>query len=1505
MMTAFVSLSLTAASQKATSVAPLSALPKAPPSLSAAPKQMVAGPSDIMQPLTKSQVKNIRNRSKNGVSSRVIADNVPDLRGWVTWPAAMLGLYTLPRTNDAQFTPVGTGSYGIINGGGYDDGHGTYHGVYYELGSEGVRDLKMIEFNSETFDITGVNQLDPAVNLGIVAMDVDIDPTSGNVYGCYMTDNGTGYCWGRGDYSTATRTLLSNIDSSSRMVAVGCDAAGQYYALTASSMLVKVDKQTGATTTVGQTTVPNEGFLAGYAAGGAVDRENNKMYVTYITPDSESGIYVVDLATAESAPAVDFKTPAMVVAPFFASSAANIVPAAPELTISAPEGTLTVSFTIALPSKLENGQPATGQLDWELFLDGALIANGSKEAGQTVTGTYTLSAPAMCQFTATVANSAGKSLAASTSAFIGNGLPEAPANVLASWENGKAILTWDAVTATTDGGYIDPAAVTYTIRLGDDIIAENVTSTKYEYQLAVPENRQSYTYSVTAVNKGQMSAAAESNMLWLGSLAVPFATDFSPLGYYDTIEGIGYTVIDANDDKCTWGPMGMGKGIRYKYSSSNAADDWVITPPLRLEAGKVYNFSAFVSNYGSSDEERFEVKAGMGDTAADMTLEVIPATTVNNVAGYYASGLIVPTTTGEWNVGIHCISDPYKYYLIVRELSIGKGMFPTTPAAVSDIVLTPEASGLLEVSGKFKMPEVDVTGKALGGNVTVKISRGDEFVTTLTGAPGEQVSFTDKAIPAKGDYSYTVTTMLGSEEGVSSISSVFVGPHAASATTKVEVVETEQPGTVTVKWEPVATDINGNAISAGNVTYMVYSVVGNGIFDTTVTPLLDTPTSDTSATVKVLSDPSVQQFIQISVTAYNRDAESEDCVSDMVAVGQPYQMPVTYSGSASKDKYIERISRSGTGFWELYDDTKLTNAPKPVATDDYYGCYAGAAELYGDLYTGKIDLTDAEHPEVAFYTYKFPTNHDYFMGEDTNFIQVIALADNKMTLVGTANHTDMAEGRWNKVRMDLSEFKGKTVQLIFRAVAKSGKYTLLDEATVMETPARDLAARYLTAPEQCVASESFDIVALVANDGYETSSAATVKLFRNGTLAEERRLDALAPGEVTNVTFKQQISYFDTDNSSATYTAEIVMTGDEVAVNNHFESVEVERLIMDLPAVTDLRGEAVGNGNRLTWTKYSSETLEPVEITEGFEEATPWKFEYADWTFLSENNSAVANIYGYQFPGITAYETKFAWMVINNLGVEDELPSAAGKQYIASLCKSNKEANNDWAISPLLFGEAQKISFQAKGVRSYYPEKFEVYYTDKDSTDPADYIKISGEEPVITSALEWEKFEYNLPGGALHFAVRCVSADCYFLMLDEFVFTPDPQAGAPVLEGYDVYRDGVKLNDAPVAEAEYVDTTPTGSHTYHVVAKYDKGVSELSNPVTLNFSGINIEEAESNRVYADGSDIVVECAPDAEVVVSTIDGKVVYRGRGECRISATPTVYIVTINSKPCKLVIR
>ena len=48
-----------------------------------------------------------------------------------------------------------------------------------------------------------------------------------------------------------------------------------------------------------------------------------------------------------------------------------------------------------------------------------------------------------------------------------------------------------------------------------------------------------------------------------------------------------YTVVDANGDGRTWGVNNDGLA-RYAYSTRNDADDWLLSPDLLLEPGRMY-----------------------------------------------------------------------------------------------------------------------------------------------------------------------------------------------------------------------------------------------------------------------------------------------------------------------------------------------------------------------------------------------------------------------------------------------------------------------------------------------------------------------------------------------------------------------------------------------------------------------------------------------------------------------------------------------------------------------------------------------------------------------------------------------------------------------------------------------------------------------------------------------------------------------------------------------------
>lgn len=129
------------------------------------------------------------------------------------------------------------------------------------------------------------------------------------------------------------------------------------------------------------------------------------------------------------------------------------------------------------------------------------------------------------------------------------------------------------------------------------------------------------------------------------------------------------TVINSNNDSYTWAYYNSSARIR--WNSSKAADDWLITPSITLEAGKTYMFEIDAKAETSSYPERLEVKLGTAATAAGMTTSVIASTNITSTTlAPLSSNTITVSTTGEYYFGVHAISDANMYYLTVDNLVI-------------------------------------------------------------------------------------------------------------------------------------------------------------------------------------------------------------------------------------------------------------------------------------------------------------------------------------------------------------------------------------------------------------------------------------------------------------------------------------------------------------------------------------------------------------------------------------------------------------------------------------------------------------------------------------------------------------------------------------------------------------------------------------------------------------------------------------------------------------------
>ena len=135
-----------------------------------------------------------------------------------------------------------------------------------------------------------------------------------------------------------------------------------------------------------------------------------------------------------------------------------------------------------------------------------------------------------------------------------------------------------------------------------------------------------------------------------------------------------WEAINNNNDSYTWELS--NNTARIRWNSSRAADDWLVTAPITLQAGKTYKFSIKAwegsTNYGS---ERLEVKMASTNTATALSngTTIIGQTNISVLqanAVTLSNENITVTTSGNYYIGIHGISDADIYYLYVDDFVI-------------------------------------------------------------------------------------------------------------------------------------------------------------------------------------------------------------------------------------------------------------------------------------------------------------------------------------------------------------------------------------------------------------------------------------------------------------------------------------------------------------------------------------------------------------------------------------------------------------------------------------------------------------------------------------------------------------------------------------------------------------------------------------------------------------------------------------------------------------------
>jgi hypothetical protein len=537
-----------------------------------------------------------------------------------------------------------------------------------------------------------------------------------------------------------------------------------------------------------------------------------------------------------------------------------------------------------------------------------------------------------------------------------------------------------------------------------------------------------HVYQVIPYNASGAGIKSEEKSIFLSiALDVPHIFDFSQ-NLLDL-----FTVIDNNADGKTW-TWNASNGAYYPYHSSNAADDYLITLPFNLKAGKRYAVVVAAMNNGYI--EKFEVKAGKEATVEGLNEIVIPEVVLENQSAFDDyEGIFSPAEDGLYYFAIHATSDADQYNLLINKLAISMAPELTAPAAVTDLTASAGREGALEAYLTFTAPATDIKGDALTGNVDVMIYRDGDFVSTLEGvAPGATTTWMDANLEGGRLYTYYIIASNASGEGLKSNKvSVFVGEDEYAAVDNIQITGITA-STISLSWDPV-TGANGGYVNAAAAKYAVVSAHVESYMYwqyLVVDEVLGTVTGETSGTFNYDTGAGDQQYKYFGVLALHQDDDLPAAGDEYVGgytwalMGAPYELPFFESFTGSSLHYL----------W----DTNAALIVDQESSDDDGVAVDLVAEEAGVIYfkSGKININSATSPTLLFSA-KSPNI--------SKLNVYVSMDGGNMTSIAELN----LASSYQTFDISLADLKNKANYIQFAFVAQfNTPYTVNDEGTLVD-----------------------------------------------------------------------------------------------------------------------------------------------------------------------------------------------------------------------------------------------------------------------------------------------------------------------------------------------------------------------------------------------------------------------------------------------------------------------
>ncbi len=987
--------------------------------------------------------------------------------------------------------------------------------------------------------------------------------------------------------------------------------------------------------------------------------------------------------------------------------------------------------------------------------------------------------------------------------------------------------------------------------------------------------------------------------LTLGSVAVngqetltpPYTQDFYYSSDFNTM-----TIIDANNDGYKWSfsewsfPGNYSNAARLSPNSANGADDWMITPALELKAGYNYRFS-FKAAGANNSENNIDVMIGSAATAEALTTSVMDKVVLTaKVSNTYTADITV-ANDGVYYIGFHITAEAAQGYVYIDDIKIEAGIMGAAPAAVTALTANPtveNATAVMKLS--FTAPEKTNSGADLTEITNIMVYRGTEKIADMGEAvPGAKLTYTDVA-PIKGNNSYKVICVNTAGEGAEATANGYLSFNTPTAPANVILTETEEGQTIT--WDAVTTGTSASAsyiFIPEKVTYTVTRsdnvVIAENIKECTVN---DTYTKDGEG----------QDLIYYNVKAVFENISSSATSSNKTLVGNPYTGE--YAESFANYSYTTSAWQAESG-WNI--KTSSYYSPAISADQDgnngFIGFSSYTSGTTARLISPIINVSEMQNPRLSFYVYHATTTYTdkvipelLINGEYTELHEGI-------TVNGTI------EG-WTKYNFDLTkEQTAQDLQLSFKGVAGGGYLVSIDNITIKDALAYNLAVTGITAPANLSIGKAAEFAVSIKNTGVNAATDYKVVLYCNNEEVASVEGEELASETTANVMFSYTATPFVAE-TELEFSAEIVYANDLNADDNTV-SVTVPVTTNNLPTPTGLKATDTANPFTivLSWTapEVPEVEVQPV-MTESFEEWEVGSTEaFAGWKFVDGDGKNISGYVGY------GSSIPMAFMTSNN----SKITPNTGSNYLVSPKNSAYyDYRDDWAISPEVVG-GQTISFKVVQFNGYgyYGTPFEVCYSTTDNNVES-FIAIG--DKIVDKSSSWKEYTFTLPENAKYFAIHVCddgSSTPDAMAIDDITFQPG--SIQLVHTGYNVYRDEKKIatiedkavttfTDSDMADVDML-------YSYAISALYETGESLTSDIVKMNNPVTGIEDiAGSQAVYANDGMLNVIGYAGKQLNVYNVSGQAVATKsitNDIETIALNNGVYIVTIADKTLKVVIK